>query len=230
MESVDAALESGVPVTFNRLLFRGYFDDLPSQIEFVEDHSLTLKLYDLLWTPEIADHYSEAYQGCMPVLEDYVIPRSRGSEIISDGWTRSRIRFHLPNGGCVEVKMGWNLDRSNPPCIVCPYSSMCSEQFGDYVRIEPDLHLYFCYLRRDIAIDIQDLLGINGARDKILKKLTSILGPRVEALLSKASLRLIVEPRCNFKCFFPGTHVSWCHKSKINGLSDRGLATRPNPL
>jgi len=49
---IGLVADLGIPLTFNRVLLRGYIDDIPRQIDYIEERGLTLKLYDLYWTPD----------------------------------------------------------------------------------------------------------------------------------------------------------------------------------
>ena len=51
MRGVMLALESGIKIAFNRVLLKGYTDDISEQLLFVERYKSRLKLYTLMWTP-----------------------------------------------------------------------------------------------------------------------------------------------------------------------------------
>ena len=208
MRGITLALESGIKVAFNRVLHKGYTDDIPEQLSFIERYKSRLKLYTLLWTPQSASIYESFYQDWRPIVRALVLPRTTEIARVRKQLGRGRLRFHLVGGGSVEVKLGDNLDRSAHPCASCSFKNECEEGFGDYVRVDPRLHLYFCYMRRDLGFQMSEYLG----RPEALKqKIQEALGTvDVESLLATAPLRLTVTPFCNFNCRAPGAEQGWC--------------------
>jgi cyclic pyranopterin phosphate synthase len=213
-EALTAAASAGLRISFNRVLLRDATDDLPEQLDFIEAHGYRLKLYDLLWTAEIAPYYRDIYQDWRPIVREHVLPRTRRVERVGRAIGRRRLRFHLAGGAFVEVKLGDELDRSQEPCLTCPHRAVCMEEFGDYVRVEPELDAYFCYLRRDVGFSFRELLDRPDAESALRAHLASAVGDRADALLRTTALRYVVTPFCNFNCFIPGTSVSWCHKTE----------------
>jgi cyclic pyranopterin phosphate synthase len=211
---IEAAARAGLRISFNRVLLKDLADDLPAQLDFVSRYDLRLKLYDLMWTPEISSVYSKAYQDWRPVVREHVLPRAARIERVGGEVGRRRVRFHLAGGGVVEVKLGDRVDRGKAPCQNCAHRAVCLEEFGDYVRVEPELDAHFCYLRRDIGFGLRDLIdsGPRGARG-LRERLEEAVGDRAGALLRGAALRYIAVPFCNYNCYLPGTAISWCHKT-----------------
>ena len=208
MCGITLALESGIKVAFNRVLLKGHIDDIPEQISFIERHKSRLKLYTLLWTPQSASTHVSFYQDWRPVVRSSVLPRTIEIARVRKQLGRGRLRFHLIGGGSVEVKLGDRLDRHIHPCASCSFKNECEEEFGDYVRVNPRLHLYFCYMRRDIGFQVPEYFG----EPKALKqRMREALGNvDVEHLLAVAPLRLTVTPFCNFNCRAPGAQEGWC--------------------
>lgn len=211
---IEAAARVGLPISFNRVLLKNLSDDLPNQIDFIRKYRLRLKLYDLMWTPEIAAVYQDTYQDWRPIVRKHVLPHAVRIERVGRDVGRHRIRFHMAGGGVVEVKLSDRVDRSNDPCSSCAHRAVCLEEFGDYVRVEPELDAHFCYLRRDIGFSLRELIHSSERRTHSLReRLEESVGPRAGAFLSGAALRYIVVPYCNYNCFLPGTTISWCHKT-----------------
>jgi len=208
---ITAAAESGLRLSFNRVLFRDHVDDLPDQIDFIRKHNCRLKLYDLMWTPEVAAVYDDVYQDWRPVVRRYVVPVTERAEIVPM-IGRKRIRFWLQGGGCVEVKVDSSI-KATSPCVACSFREVCIEEFGDYVRVEPELEAYFCYLRRDIALDLRECVNSSDPAGRVRSVLNEVVPGRGVEIARYAPLRLIVVPYCNFNCFLPGTDISWCHKT-----------------
>lgn len=208
VRGVIIALESGIKVAFNRILLKGYTDDIPEQISFVENHRCRLKLYTLLWTPQNALTYEQLYQDWQPIIRKSVLPRTLEINRVRNRFGRGRLRFHLISGGTVEVKIGHILNRNNSPCIECSFKNKCEEMFGDYVRVDPRLFLYFCYIHRDLGFQLQEYFGRS---NELKHKIQTILGPaRTKSVLSTTPLRLTITPFCNFNCRTPGTKYGWC--------------------
>ncbi len=205
---VTMALESGIKVAFNRVLIKGHTEDLPEQLEFIEQYKSRLKLLMFLWTPQNASLHESFYQDWRPLVRASILPRTHEIVRVRKLVGRDRLRFVLAGGGCVEVKLGDRLKRNLHPCATCSMKHECKEGFGDYVRVDPNLHLYFCYLRQELGFPISEYFG----RPQALKqRLQDVLGDaNVEDLLSTTSLRLTVTPTCNFACRIPGTSQGWC--------------------
>ena len=211
---IEAAAQAKLPISFNRVLLKGLADDLPAQLDFITKYNFRLKLYDLMWTPEIAGVYSEKYQDWRAIVRQYVLPRTSRIKRIGSAIGRRRLRFYLHGGGIVEVKIGDQVDRSKYPCATCSYRAVCLEEFGDYFRVEPELDTHFCYLRRDIGFTLRDLVtDATSSSGRLRSRLEESMGSQVDAVLHGAALRYIVVPYCNYNCYLPGTSISWCHKT-----------------
>ena len=219
---LEAAVTAGLPLTINRLLLRETLNELPEQIDFAEKHKVTLKLYDLLWTPGISDEYEKQYVGCEVAIDRYVQTRAtEGVETGSEG-LRKRERWSLRKGGTVEVKWGRDVERNTRPCLECPSKGECLEGWGEYVRFTPDRQIYLCYLRRDIGFDAELILkAAEGRGAEILRQeLVKIAGneQRAEAIIRKGTLRLTVSNACNFHCALPETGSSWCLEESVDTI------------
>lgn len=211
MRGVTIAIESGIKVTFNRVLLKGHTDDIPEQLRFVERHKNKLKIYTLMWTPSNASTYTDFFQDWRPVVREFVLSRTIKINRTNKQIGRNRLRFDLAVGGSVEVKLGDKLDRNVHPCSSCAFRNECEESFGDYVRVDPQLHLYFCYMRRELGFQMQEYFGNPVA---LKQKLGTCFGNAdVEQVLKHSKLRLTVTPFCNFNCRIPGASQGWCMES-----------------
>jgi cyclic pyranopterin phosphate synthase len=206
---IARAAELGLPLAFNRLLFKDRCGDLPWQLDFIQDHRLRLKLYDLYWTPAIAADYERLYQPWAPVVRRHVLPRTVRIERVCKASGRSRLRFHLHGGGVVEVKLSARVGRSAEPCRGCPFQKTCLESHGDYLRVDPRLNASLCYLRHDLAFSLDPARGPGPLR----QSLEARLGPALPAFLCQGCLRLILVPFCNYHCILPGSSGTWCLKA-----------------
>jgi cyclic pyranopterin phosphate synthase len=205
---ISLAGNIGLRVAFNRVLLKGYTSDLTEQIDYVESHKSSLKLYTLLWTPAAAAEHAQFYQHWRPVIRQYVFPRATGIRRVGSKIGRRRIQFQLRDGGEVELKLGDRLDRSSEPCASCVSRENCEEAFGDYVRIDPRLHIYFCYLRRDLGFPISD---VNWNPQELRNRIQATFKVNdVNLILGTSSLRFTITPICNFNCRSPGSLKGWC--------------------
>lgn len=212
---ICAASEKGIPISFNRVLLRGFTHDLGEQLDFVDRFGQTLKLYDLLWTPDNQEFYKDYYVHWREAVNEHVLPRVKQTGDVRKDFGRSRIRYELLSGGIVEVKDGDNAKRTTP-CTTCVAVDNCLESFGDYVRVTPDSEFYLCYQRKDIGFNIAtfaentNVCGFRSALEEIL------YGRSVDEFLRKCSLRFTLVGGCNFNCRIPGTDKSWCMEKVEN--------------
>ncbi len=205
---IQSAADAGLKISFNRVLHKGHTDDLSKQLDFIERHDYRLKLYTLMWTPQSANTYEQFYQDWRPIVRSSVLPRTIRVTREKKRIGRQRLRFQLSGGGLVEVKLGDNLDRTADPCRSCLYKDKCEEGFGDYIRVDPRLHLYFCYMRRDLGFSLLDYLE---KPITLKERLHRVVGDKaIESILTTAPLRLTVTPYCNFNCRSPGADKGWC--------------------
>ena len=88
------------------------------------------------------------------------------------------------------------------------------EGFGDYLRVDPQLNIYACYLRKDLGFNFAELEGLPAKQLKInfLEKLVGMAKSEgIAKLIQETSaLRFTVSPFCNFNCRMPDTSSSWC--------------------
>ncbi len=206
MRGVVLAIESGIKISFNRILFKGYTSDIPKQLSFIERYKSRLKLYALWWTPQNASSHQLFYQDWRSVVRTSILPRTDKIIRIRKRIGRNRLQFQLNRGGLVEIKLDDELDRSLIPCDSCSFKNECKEGFSEYVRVDPCLSLYFCYLRRDLGFRIEEYLK----DPAILEERMQNTSRDVKRILAESSLVLTVTPFCNFNCTIPGTQEGYC--------------------
>lgn len=205
---LELAAESGLNISFNRVLLRGFSDDLGEQLGFAQKHGSRIKLFTLMWTPEGDDTYQRFYQDWRPIVRKNVLPLTSNIVRLDSAVGRKRLKFLLGTRGSVEIKMGDILNRTRSPCASCAFKKNCEEGFGDYVRIDPRALMYFCYMRRDLGFQIEQYYG---KPSDLLSQLESVFaGVEIDKVLASSSLRFTVTPVCNFNCRSPGTNHSWC--------------------
>ena len=190
---IIAAIDCNLPLKINRVLLKGYINDLGEHIKFIDCHKLTLKILDLYWTPSSADLYNKYYISPMDALND-LIEEHQLIEITSNTQNnttgRHRKIYRTPNGGAVEFKIKETAQKTATPCQKCSFINECLEGYGDYFRVFPNGDASLCYLRTDLSTKNYDSIFSNGIMP----------------------LRLVLEGRCNFNCGFPTEQSSWCLK------------------
>ena len=212
MRGLDAAIRVKLPFSINRVLFKDYLDDLPTQLDYIQQHNLTLKLYDLYWMPAVAKHYQEYYQGYDAVIAKYILPRTAEIHEQKFEMVRSRKEFRLHGGGRVVIKEAAAVSHADEPCTSCQFREQCLEGYCDYLRIDTGLRAFPCYLRRDLTIDLNDCLAGEQDGARLVDTLERRLQVNPALLLQETSLRFILVPFCNFNCCLPGSEVSFCLK------------------
>lgn len=218
MGGIEKAISIGLPVQFNRILLKGHTDDLPQQLDFISRHNLHLKLYDLYWTPTIAPHYKEYYIDCDHVIEKYILPVTSNVSNSDFRHVRSRRIYFLNDGGQVEVKLKNSVNKKSGPCHSCSDKSHCIESYGDYLRIDPDLTAFPCYLRRDLKekLDFDKNNESVPLAQTFSNYLMRVFGESWESRIMEMKLRMIIVPYCNARCSLPGTDSMICLKSMGN--------------
>ena len=208
-DGILTACELGIPISFNKLLLKGTIEGFEEQLDFIEKYNCKLKLYDLLWTNEIKNIYSENYINWRQPIKDFVLHRTKKITRKYDSIGRNRICFVLFKGGLIEVKMGDVLKRDKTPCDKCTYKDVCLEDYFDYARIDSGFNFYSCYMRRDLGFNIGKSIKINDFNG-FKNGIKSMMNENTEKFLSSTPLRFTIMPACNFNCRLPGTSLSWC--------------------
>ncbi|ELV08572.1 radical SAM protein [Wohlfahrtiimonas chitiniclastica] len=203
---LEEANKSGLNISINRVLMKGYTSDLYDQIKFIDQYKMRLKLLDLYWTPDSAQDYNRYYISPQDALSEFIhsgciVPFSDDSH--KHG--RSRVKFQTVSGGVVEYKLQETVNRNSTVCQECNEKNNCLEGFGDYLRVFPDASVSLCYLRKDLSISILD------EKNKIYFPRFFTNGYLSE-FIHDIPLRLVLEGRCNFNCGFPDSKKSWCLK------------------
>lgn len=208
-DGITAAAEEGIFLTFNKVLLKSTTVDFKDQLDFVEKHNCKIKLYDLMWTKEIADIYQSNYIDWRKPVREHILPRTATISRKRDNLGRTRLSFSFKSGGVAQVKMGDLINRNNDPCNSCNYKDVCLEDFADYARVDSALNFYSCYMRRDLGFSMKPYLERNDAPG-FKASIQNMMGENVDDYMAKTPLRFTIMPACNFNCRMPGTSQSWC--------------------
>jgi len=162
LDLVREARSAGlVPIKINRVLLRGWADDLPEFIAWLGAEQVTARLFDLMWQPgheAFYEKYWVPWHEFLPLWESEV--ERLAVRHYARAW-RTRVLFALRGGGGLEVNlMRPKSESATPVCRSCRLASVCAEGYlGCGVRITPDLKLSPCILRPELALDLTPLAG-----------------------------------------------------------------------
>lgn len=197
IKNIRQAKEAGLNISLNRVLLRGYTDDLKKQIDFIDQLGINLKIFDLYYTQDISVNYEKYYisidEALRNILEDGTI--TFDSDCIGN---RDRVIFKTKNGSRVEYKKHATISKNNPPCSQCQKQQYCIEGYMDYLRVFPNGKATFCYMRQELDFPIIDQNGV--------------LQIKQQNCFKNIPLRLCVIDTCNYNCGFPDDKNSWCLK------------------
>jgi molybdenum cofactor biosynthesis enzyme MoaA len=157
------------PVKINRVLQRGFTDDLPVVIDWARRHDVTVKLFELMWTPEAAGSLDRFYVAWLTFLDLWLDATEDVTLAHYPLSFRTRARFRLRGGGAVEANlMEDKRGATAAACATCAHTTRCAEgYFGCGVRVLPDLSVLPCLLRPELAVSLPELFQ-NGERTAAL--------------------------------------------------------------
>lgn len=222
LDGIKFCNANNLKVIINRTLLKGFTDDIPQGLEFIQNENITLKLYDLWWVKRIEQQYNKYYIHWNEIIEKYVKPITSSIEDKTTEIHRNRTIYHLVKGGLVDVKHFNNaLHDKFEICKSCTFKDKCKETFGSYIHIFSNGSLTFCNLREDIHLNLKPLLDKNISVVELSNFLTlnfdEIIGHSWRDRLQEADLRFYVNETCNYSCSFPnskkGYNSLWCLSS-----------------
>jgi len=199
LKGIEKLLNCNIVFKFNRLLIKGFLDDIHDHINWIRDKNCIIKLHDLYWTKEVSNVYKKYYISPDNVINNYISDLIiKVEKINSHG--RNRNIYYLSDHAKIEVKKA--PIKNHPICIKCNYNKVCLEGFMEYIRIRTDMAMIPCYLRNDLVIYLDTDHDILPAINK--KWLITYDN------IKSAKLRLTITNSCNHKCMFPNTNIAWC--------------------
>ncbi len=201
IKSIKQAKINNLPIELNSIIFKGYEKHIIDIINFCVKNNINLKLYNLYYSPYYKNDYVKYYVPAQEIVK-FIKQHFNNYKIIKEKniSKRDRIILKIKNIEFI-IKDDRKLDRKNKYCKSCQYINDCGEQFAEYIRVDPDLYFYPCYLRKDLKFNLQDT--------NILENLNNFN--------KNINIRLIVSAICNFKCSFPDNQSNfWCLKQGGN--------------
>ncbi|MBB5123087.1 radical SAM protein [Streptomyces eurocidicus] len=158
---IDHCRDLGLPVTVNRVLLRGYYEDIPDFLTWAVDRKLRVRLYDVLWMPGQDKHFLANHVSWQAIVHLW----ARMVERITV-WTyglpgRINVVFHLRGGASVETNVNApKVQHTAPVCRSCALKDACAEGWlGCGIRITADYKITPCVLRPDLATPVVDGTG-----------------------------------------------------------------------
>lgn len=162
IKGIQKALDEGFHIKINHLMLKGSRTPLEQMIDFCSQYELELKLYQLIWDPQIPyTLYKDAY----------VDPVSQVTSLLESGSNIEVKRFVIPNRDRWRFKTAEGLPfafdifgsktevPSFLPCRTCHYKFVCQEGYLGYgLEMTPDSIVTTCGLRNDLAVDLRKVL------------------------------------------------------------------------
>lgn len=217
--AIDNCIDSGLDLSINRVLLKGYTDDIPRLIKYTSERNITLKLYDLYWLPRISPQWKKYYLHWNEIVKSLVYPITKRMEKIDNKYHRIRNKFYLNRGGAVEVKEFHDSMHENfEICKNCYYKNKCKETFGSYIYIYPSKNVIFCNLREDLNINLNNLtredLSTESTSNFIIENFEKLMGRDWINRIQSGKIVFYINDICNYNCSFPDESFKyenlWC--------------------
>ncbi len=151
---VEHARRAGLqPVKINRVLQRGFTDDVAAVLDWARARDVTVKFFELMWTAHAGSslpRFQVPWTEFLPLWLDATSAVELRHYPLSH---RTRVSFRLRGGGGVEVNLMENKRAARAGvCADCTHAAHCAEGYlGCGVRVMPDLSLLPCLLRPESA-------------------------------------------------------------------------------
>ncbi|WP_326795959.1 radical SAM protein [Streptomyces sp. NBC_01808] len=156
LKVIDLAVAIGMPVAINRVLLRGFHDDIPGFLDWIDRRRLRVRLYDVMWMPRQDDQWLRNHISWQEITHLW----SGRTERITV-WTyglpgRVNMVWWLRGGASIETNLNYpRTQHTAPVCQNCRVKDACLEGWmGCGIRITPDLKATGCVLRPDLALPL----------------------------------------------------------------------------
>lgn len=208
LEGIRRCEQLGLPLCYNRVLFKGYGRDILRHLEIVDRQRSRIKFMELYNTAQ-GSPFFDKYHMTMAEFLDIVeaSPLLERDDVFKPEYAaRARHVWRTPNGGRVEFKIAETCSKP-PACGGCQFRDSCIEGFAEYFRVTPDGNAAFCYLRGDFDVRLfQNDEPDFSAAEKLLRN----TGINFKKWIKQRSLRLVLTSKCNYNCVFPGGETVFC--------------------
>lgn len=157
---VELARQLDLTVALNRVVLRGCHHDIPTFLEWIREHDLWVRLYDLMWNPGHDSQflrYHISWQELIPLWESAI------KAIRVWDWSRPgrlNLLFELAGGGRIETNLTTPVGRHHAQvCQTCVFSKACTEGWlGCGIRVTPDVQVQPCLWRGDLRLPLLPLI------------------------------------------------------------------------
>jgi molybdenum cofactor biosynthesis enzyme MoaA len=156
LEIIDQAAAIGMPVAINRVLLRGFHQDIPGFLDWIDHRRLRVRLYDVMWMPRQDDQWLRNHISWQEITHQWADRTERITV-----WTyglpgRVNVVFWLRGGASVETNLNHpRTQHTAPVCQSCRVKEACLEGWmGCGIRITPDLKAAGCVLRPDLSLPL----------------------------------------------------------------------------
>lgn len=180
LEGIQKALDAGFQIKINHLLLNKTRTPLEQMMAFCRHHELELKLYQLIWNPQLPYSRFQA---------NYVNPVTHVTSLLDAASHKSVKRFQIPNRDRWRIEtpeglpLTFDLFASKTevpsflPCASCCFRVVCQEGYLGYgLEMTPTGIVTTCGLRQDLAIDLSTAIASK-------KSLQQVLTVRQDALV-----------------------------------------------
>ncbi|WP_435173773.1 radical SAM protein [Actinacidiphila sp. bgisy145] len=153
---IDLAGGIGLPVAVNRVILRGFHEDIPGFLDWIDKRKLRVRLYDVMWMPGQEDQWLRNHISWQEITHLWADRTERITV-----WTyglpgRVNMVWWLNGGASIETNLNYpRTQHTAPVCRDCRVKDACLEGWmGCGIRITADLKASGCVLRPDLAMPL----------------------------------------------------------------------------
>jgi molybdenum cofactor biosynthesis enzyme MoaA len=153
---IDQARDIGLPVAVNRVLLKGFYQDTPGFLDWIDQRGLRVRLYDVMWMPGQDDQWLRNHISWQEITGLWADRTDRITV-----WTyglpgRVNVVWWLCGGASIETNLNYpRTQHTAPVCQDCRVKNACLEGWmGCGIRITADLKASGCVLRPDFALPL----------------------------------------------------------------------------
>lgn len=216
LKGIHSCVEHGLPVCYNRVLFKGLTEDIARHIEIIDLQKARIKFLELYVTKHNSPFFGKYHlnsEEFLRMANQHPLLK-RDETFLPNHAARSRHVWITPKGGRVEFKIAETCTKT-VVCQSCPFSADCIEGFAEYFRVLPDGRAALCYLRNDFDVQLfKNDLPIFFET----KRLLEIAGIDFDRWVKHRSLRLILTSRCNYNCTLPEGEATFCLGKRFRSM------------
>lgn len=199
LKGVESLLTSNLDFKFNRILLKGYLDDLRDHLTWIRNNGCRIKLHDLYWTKSNASVYNNYFISAQEAIKNNLSDLIINNEIYGTE-KRKRHLFFLSKESYFEIK--FMPYRNFSQCMNCVNKDFCLEGFTEYLRIDSSEKIQPCYLRDDLCLTFKNF--------EDFKRNSESLWNVPFDVLKESKIVFTITNRCNHKCVFPKSNIAWC--------------------